>query len=971
MTLPAGPSPTPVFWHRVDAPILTITAGEAAPDAGVANAGESPAANESGPQPRTLQIIAADGDRLIHSLAIEDISVTSQTTLPESLPAGAYEICLRTPEPSSPSWSRFWRRDGAAANPETADRWPLIVTAPANVGADASTDRWDGGNHLIVFCENLVDPPLDLSMIAPKTPPRDRLVSWRKASPVVPIGESTRIWADRWLRAVNMLDRAHNARAAAVVWPVAGFATGRTPVQPSDCFADAILHQAASLGIKVHIASQDPRETADPIDVRKSLHDRFRAYANYGGPFLDLASLEPVSIDSVTQWAALLSQTSASASDDVTVTVAVPPTWNASSAVPLVSTGPRGSGPPESGPRESTEQWLRAMSSTANVRLLRRSRRASSVSLAARFPRPTVGGAAVAGRWIGFDGGVISTADWLSDWASFLASGESTLLIDGEALLDADAERAIAVWVQHGRGHRHLLNRPSGSLVQLLQFTGDSGSTLVLINLAPWEQTVTMPGVASTSTESTVAWTAGEVDSVVWTQPVSTPGGLSLTLPPRGFRTCRSLLPLQPIMVAEVEIAGGATRLDELKRQVTAVVERQGLLGELGRIQRPGTADRAPSSAKSRLSLDRLSPASMVPLASTALQQIGLGGEPAVAEIPVDDSSNALESGDPIGAPEANGDLIRNGDFEIIPPRRVASEMATPEQAIHGNGPAVGALSELAGPGLPIPSGGVWGWMHAQHPRNAVGIDDTTAFSGRRSVRMMGQDPTGSQSWLISSPMTTPKSGRLAVALAVRAVSQGDEPATLRIAVEGHENGKPCRHGVTIQVPGDGRWQSSRTVLEWVGLSDRTHGDLKLTLDNLSTATIWIDNVTVSDWFASQNERADLQSLAYLAVQGLQKNDLTATAAFLQNFWAGELLRSKTSEGSAAVERSGAGGAPFGGGDIWSDKKMPLSPAWKDDSTDRASAIGPDAPPDRVDAGEAEAGMAARLRRWLPEPLRF
>ena len=103
---------------------------------------------------------------------------------------------------------------------------------------------------------------------------------------------------------------------------------------------------------------------------------------------------------------------------------------------------------------------------------------------------------------------------------------------------------------------------------------------------------------------------------------------------------------------------------------------------------------------------------------------------------------------------------------------------------------------------------------------------------------------------------------------------------------------------------------------------------LRLTIDSLSGGRVWIDDVHLHDQFPTAKERAELQSQAFLAVQGLQRGNLTPSGRLLQNHWACFLL-----------------------------------------------TLGP-APPaqqvmEAVEPVDETPGVAERIRSWLPRPLRF
>ena len=223
---------------------------------------------------------------------------------------------------------------------------------------------------------------------------------------------------------------------------------------------------------------------------------------------------------------------------------------------------------------------------------------------------------------------------------------------------------------------------------------------------------------------------------------------------------------------------------------------------------------------------------------------------------------------------------------------------------------------------------GLVGWLHAQHPPGAVRIDNNEAIDGARSVVMSTEHSDGDRTWLVSEMIQPPRSGRLAVSLACRAaMSNTNATHRLRVSIEGTRAGEPIRQSAEIEIPQNGQWRPRQLVLEVEGVDPSSVDLLRLTIDSLSKGRVWIDDVRLHDWFPVSKERSELQGEAYVAVQGLQRGNLTPAARLLQNEWAQHLLKVKEP-----------------------------------------------APPDVIEAAKAEetsAGVAERLRNWLPAPLRF
>ena len=232
-----------------------------------------------------------------------------------------------------------------------------------------------------------------------------------------------------------------------------------------------------------------------------------------------------------------------------------------------------------------------------------------------------------------------------------------------------------------------------------------------------------------------------------------------------------------------------------------------------------------------------------------------------------------------------------------------------------------GGFESESGVGLP-------GWLHAQHPPGAVQIDDSESIEGQQSVRLTTNRNVGDRTWLVSETIQPPQSGRLGVSLACRAELVDTETAhRLKVSIEGTRAGEPIRQSAEIEVPHNGQWQPRQMVLEIDGVDPTSVDLLRLTIDSLSKGRVWIDDVRLHDWFPLSQERGELQGEAYVAVQGLQRGNLTPAARLIQNEWAQHLLATETPSPPDVIE-----------------------------------TVAPD---------DAPTGVAERIRSWLPTPLRF
>ncbi|WP_146458388.1 hypothetical protein [Rubripirellula tenax] len=224
---------------------------------------------------------------------------------------------------------------------------------------------------------------------------------------------------------------------------------------------------------------------------------------------------------------------------------------------------------------------------------------------------------------------------------------------------------------------------------------------------------------------------------------------------------------------------------------------------------------------------------------------------------------------------------------------------------------------------------GLVGWLHAQHPPQCVRVDEGEAVEGHQSVLLTTDATVSTRTWLVSETVTPPESGRLAVSMACRGELKPEGAVhRLRVSIEATQNGSPIRQSADVEIPCNGKWRARSIVLEADFIDPNRTESVRLTIDSLSGGRVWIDDIRLHDQFPLAKERAELQSQAFLAVQGLQRGNLTPSARLLQNHWARFLLVHPPDEVTSQVNESGA--------------KQPES-----------------------------TGVAERVRSWLPRPLRF
>ncbi|MBL6723777.1 MAG: hypothetical protein ISQ09_01665 [Rubripirellula sp.] len=225
---------------------------------------------------------------------------------------------------------------------------------------------------------------------------------------------------------------------------------------------------------------------------------------------------------------------------------------------------------------------------------------------------------------------------------------------------------------------------------------------------------------------------------------------------------------------------------------------------------------------------------------------------------------------------------------------------------------------------------GIVGWLHAQHPPGCVSIDSDIACEGGRSARLSTEVNNASRTWLMTEMFPPPKSGRLALGLAIRGIAApgSNELQQVRVAIETSNHGEPYRVAKSLDIDDQGKWLSHEMVIELDGIDPDTFGPIRIAIDSLKPGTIWIDDVKLYTEFPTHAERSEIQRKVFLAVQGMQRGNLLPAGQLLNDFWIHRILIKELSH-------------PEKG-------KANIQPA---EST--------------------EPSVAERIKEWIPQSLRF
>lgn len=316
-------------------------------------------------------------------------------------------------------------------------------------------------------------------------------------------------------------------------------------------------------------------------------------------------------------------------------------------------------------------------------------------------------------------------------------------------------------------------------------------------------------------------------------------------------------------------------------------------------------------------------------------------------------------------------------------------------------------------PNLPVQQNDLSPWLHAQHPEGCVIAildeigtpNDATSLNpvnhstvesntvqAERCVEMRSLPEQSGRTWLVSPTFQPDASGRLAISLRCRALtgSGSSDPAEsstlsntrtapvniehpleaefvmVRVSLEGIEEGVPVRLSRSLKVSVREGWRNYPMVLETVGWEPHRVKSLRTTIDLLSPGVIRIDDVRVHRRFATTAQQESLQKLAFLAIQGFKRGNLTQSAKLLSNIHVDELLFRPEYQPSNELETKAFAS---------STKNSSSGSTFAVEKPARSEAIDSETP--LAPANEANQNSAtppavsSRWRIWWPQTLRF
>ncbi|MEM6691741.1 MAG: hypothetical protein AAF664_20095 [Planctomycetota bacterium] len=286
---------------------------------------------------------------------------------------------------------------------------------------------------------------------------------------------------------------------------------------------------------------------------------------------------------------------------------------------------------------------------------------------------------------------------------------------------------------------------------------------------------------------------------------------------------------------------------------------------------------------------------------------------------------------------------------------------------------------------------GLVGWMQSQYPAGAIERSTDVAFAGEASVRIERLPDQNSRPWLVSEPFEITGGEPISLSMAYRsegfnspgsltrqaetalsAVSnhvrkqsqpdnrnQAQKAAVLRVTVEADQGfaldtSSLVRLQKEVSLAAGTRWTPPSFVLvadSMPGLENGQKAMVHVTLDLLSPATIWLDEVQVHRFFTPPSQRSQLESEAFLAVQGVQRGRWEAAAKLLRHPLAERLLN---------LPETPRPSKPFDA------TRQPVAAQLDEPESSLRDTDDP-----QNNSGTKSATVAEKIRSWMPAPLRF
>ena len=205
----------------------------------------------------------------------------------------------------------------------------------------------------------------------------------------------------------------------------------------------------------------------------------------------------------------------------------------------------------------------------------------------------------------------------------------------------------------------------------------------------------------------------------------------------------------------------------------------------------------------------------------------------------------------------------------------------------HAQGPPLLTVLDNAGfEAPPTAEAPIPGWAVSSADGAAVELDGTDGHGGVRSVRLVSQ---GGPVSLTSQPFAPPTTGRLTMAVWLRASDAGPRP-TVRYVLEGPLKGSP--QGAPFV-----RWQTrqvgagwERFVVEAGDLPLEGLSSLRVRFELTGPGEVWLDDVQLCALVFQQAEKNALLKLIAPADLKLERRRVRDCIELLEGYWSRFLL---------------------------------------------------------------------------------
>ena len=183
----------------------------------------------------------------------------------------------------------------------------------------------------------------------------------------------------------------------------------------------------------------------------------------------------------------------------------------------------------------------------------------------------------------------------------------------------------------------------------------------------------------------------------------------------------------------------------------------------------------------------------------------------------------------------------------------------------------------------PIPE-----WDVTAHDSVNIQLDDKQKHLGRQSVKISS---SGSVACLVSRPFSAPTTGRLSVAVWLRAADPAKQPP-LRLAVQGKLEGRDYYRFAQVglspgpdqpSVPIQSEWGQYVFQVDDLPLEGLT--SLRVRFDLMGPGDVWVDDVQVFGLAFNKSELFELSKLITLANVKLQNGQLGDCLHLLDGYW--------------------------------------------------------------------------------------